>query len=134
VNTRTIGQTQLSDFREAIEKRVNDPYQVLLQRHKLPMSLLTDSGKTSRMHLLDTETFDNTFGPKCQRKRPKLQIGSVEDMAKSVTESQDSYKEDADSSLQAQIDLASPPDTREWYERAGQSRRIWGELYKVGGT
>ena len=51
-NTRVIGQTELENFRTEMGKRVNDPYQVLLRRNKLPLSLLQDSGKENRMSLL----------------------------------------------------------------------------------
>ena len=32
----------------------------------------------SRVHLLDTESFETTFGPKSQRKRPRLAAADVE--------------------------------------------------------
>jgi nuclear GTP-binding protein len=37
--------------------------------------------------MLESETFANTFGPKAQRKRPKVLQGSVDELATSVTES-----------------------------------------------
>jgi nuclear GTP-binding protein len=33
------------------------------------------------MHLLDTETYTNTFGPKAQRKKPKVNVASIDDLA-----------------------------------------------------
>ena len=41
-NTRVIGQKALESFRENLAAKVNDPFQVLLRQHKLPMSLLQD--------------------------------------------------------------------------------------------
>lgn len=41
-NTRVIGQKALESFRENLAAKVNDPFQVLLKQHKLPMSLLQD--------------------------------------------------------------------------------------------
>ena len=32
----------------------------------------------ARVHILDTESFDSTFGPKAQRKRPNLIVGDME--------------------------------------------------------
>ena len=32
----------------------------------------------SRVHLLDTESFDTTFGPKSQRKRPRVSAADIE--------------------------------------------------------
>ena len=60
-NTRVIGQNQLEEFRDAVSAKSNDPYQVLLHTNKLPMSLLTDSKKNSRMNLLETESYDYVF-------------------------------------------------------------------------
>jgi nuclear GTP-binding protein len=44
------------------------------------MGLLTDTMKQQRMNLLSTESFEDTFGPKHKRKRPKLSAGSLEDL------------------------------------------------------
>ena len=131
-NTRTIGQAQLEQFREAIKEKVNNPFEVLLHRQKLPLSLLTDSTKVSRMHLLETESFSDTFGGKTQRKRPKLQAGSIEELVQYAEKVADNYDPTADMNLQINKDIQLENETtREWYERAGQSRRIWSELYKV---
>lgn len=48
------------------------------------MSLLQDSEKQSRMHILETDTFENTFGGKAQRKKPKLPIGSMEELMNKI--------------------------------------------------
>lgn len=34
---------------------------------------------------METEPFGNTFGPKAQRKRPRLDIGSIEELGESST-------------------------------------------------
>ena len=36
------------------------------------------------MHLLETETYSNTFGPKSHRKKPKIKVASLDDMAETV--------------------------------------------------
>lgn len=36
-----------------------------------------------RPHIVETEPFGNTFGPKAQRKRPRLDIGSIEELGES---------------------------------------------------
>lgn len=38
-----------------------------------------------RSHIVETEPFGNTFGPKAQRKRPRLDIGSIEELGDSST-------------------------------------------------
>lgn len=38
----------------------------------------------SRVHLLDTEKFDDTFGPKKKRRRPKLAVDDYETLVEKV--------------------------------------------------
>lgn len=90
-NTRVIGQKALEDFRESLAAKVDDPYQVLLKQNKLPMSLLQDSTKQGRMHILETDTFSNTFGGKAQRNKPKLNIGSMEELMARVDDTHGNY-------------------------------------------
>ncbi|CAO3595952.1 unnamed protein product [Absidia cylindrospora] len=130
-NTRVIGQKALEDFRESLGAKIHDPYQVLLKQNKLPMSLLQDPTSTSRMHILETNSFSNTFGNKAQRKRPKLAIGSMEEMMTKVDDTHESYKPTKDSSLLANKEVDFVDEARAWYLQAGQSKRIWNELYKV---
>ncbi|KAI8096430.1 NUC091 domain-containing protein [Halteromyces radiatus] len=130
-NTRVIGQKALEDFRESLGAKVHDPYQVLLKQNKLPMSLLQDPTSTSRMHILETDSFSNTFGNKAQRKRPKLTSGSMEEMMSRVDDTHENYKPSNDSSLLANKEVDFVDEARAWYLQAGQSKRIWNELYKV---
>lgn len=44
-NTRTIGQKQLEDFREAMRVKVDDAFTVLLRQKKLPLQLLQETGE-----------------------------------------------------------------------------------------
>ncbi|KAG9106646.1 GTPase required for pre-60S ribosomal subunit nuclear export and maturation, partial [Ceratobasidium sp. 392] len=72
-NTRVISQTALDHFRTSLASKKDDPYSVLLKRNKLPMALLDDAAKgTKRPQIVETEPFGDTFGPKAQRKRPRL--------------------------------------------------------------
>ncbi|KAJ3006171.1 GTPase required for pre-60S ribosomal subunit nuclear export and maturation [Thoreauomyces humboldtii] len=131
-NTRTIGQNALTAFREAMATRADDPYTFIMRQNKLPMSLLTDATKISRMKLLETEAFSNTFGPKAQRKRPKLAAGTVDDLAGNVEVSLDTYDIVKDPNLLANVPTDGVIDgAKDPFLRAGQSKRIWNELYKV---
>ncbi|KAI7878832.1 NGP1NT-domain-containing protein [Lichtheimia hyalospora FSU 10163] len=130
-NTRVIGQKALEDFRESLGAKVHDPYQVLLKQNKLPMSLLQDPTKQGRMHILETESFSSTFGAKSQRKKPKLAIGSMEELMTKVDEEHDNYESSKDTSLLANKEKDFVDEARAWYLQAGQSKRIWNELYKV---
>ncbi len=75
-NTRVIDQDQMHKFRNELAAKVADPYSVVLRTRKLPMGLLTDPTKASKMNLLTTESFDSVFGPKKTRKRPKVKKSS----------------------------------------------------------
>jgi nuclear GTP-binding protein len=97
---------------------------------KLPITLLNEKAKQARVHVLDTESFDSVFGKKKTRKRPKLKVAELTDLVKSVDERQDSYDVTKDLDL-----MRDAPDMwdgqKEWVAAAGQSKRIWNELYKV---
>ncbi|KAF9927134.1 GTPase required for pre-60S ribosomal subunit nuclear export and maturation [Linnemannia zychae] len=130
-NTRVIGQKALESFRENLAAKVNDPFQVLLRQHKLPMSLLQDPVHVGKMHVLETEPFSDTFGNKAQRKRPKLAMGNLEELAAKVESTLETYDEKADKNLQANVITDWIEEARDSVFQKGQSKRIWGELYKV---
>ena len=98
-NTRVISQDALNSFREAMAERASDPYQVLLKSNKLPMSLIRDGqGKNGlKQHqakiAVEAAPFGATFGPKSQRKRVKLGVGSLEDLAGESVKMHDTYLE-----------------------------------------
>ena len=48
-----------------------------MRQSKLPLSLLNDKVQSARVHILDTESFETTFGPKAQRKRPNLKAADM---------------------------------------------------------
>ncbi|CAJ0626380.1 8283_t:CDS:2 [Entrophospora sp. SA101] len=130
-NTRVIGQKELEAFRESLGSKVDDPYQILLRQNKLPMSLLTDPTKVSRMHMLETEKFSDAFGPKAQRKRPKINVNSLKDLASNTNGSIEQYTEKNDSSLLSNVITDWTEEARDSVFSKGKSKRIWNELYKV---
>ncbi|KAK1405202.1 Nuclear/nucleolar GTPase 2 [Heracleum sosnowskyi] len=98
-----------------------------------PCLLLTDHRKQARVHLLDTEPFADAFGPKRKRKRkrPKLVVSDYEALAKKADGSQDAFEEKYPySAFEASEDGFRDLVRRNGFEK-GQSKRIWGELYKV---
>lgn len=149
-NSRVIGQDALNSFREAMAERASDPYSVLLKSNKLPMTLIRDGQDTKngiKQHqakqAVETQPFSDTFGPKAQRKRVKLGVSSIEDLADDSVKSHDTY---LDRLEQAELlsgnsgetaGEAAPEDNgyissaREAIFNKGQSKRIWNELYKV---
>ncbi len=149
-NTRVISQDALSSFREAMAERASDPYQVLLKSNKLPMSLVRDGeGKNGlKQHQakmqVESAPFGDTFGPKAQRKRVKLGVGSLEDLAGESEKMHDTYLDRMEqakllsgtSGVEEQAGEAAPEDAvlskaQEPIFSKGQSKRIWNELYKV---
>lgn len=131
-NTRVIKQSSLQKFQEEMGAVQKDPYRVVMRQSKLPMSLLHDRVKAhnSKVHILDTEGFETTFGPKAQRKRPSLMVGDVKDLIEQAEASAQSYDADKDKDLVTE-DTGVREEAREEIFKKGQSKRIWGELYKV---
>ena len=60
------------------------------------MSLLNERSKFARVHLLETESFDSTFGKKSNRKKVNLKVNSLEEMVKKADDANDSYVETKD--------------------------------------
>lgn len=131
-NTRVIKQSSLQKFQEEMGAVQKDPYRVVMRQSKLPMSLLHDRVKAhnSKVHILDTEGFETTFGPKAQRKKPSLMVGDMKDLVEQAEASALSYSADKDKDLVTE-DTGVRAEVREEIFKKGQSKRIWGELYKV---
>lgn len=149
-NTRVVSQDTLNAFREAMDEKARDPYQVLLKSNKLPMSLIRDGKEKDtengiKQHkakmTVETSPFSEVFGPKAQRKRVKLGVSSLDDLVGDTEKSMDTYRDrleqqkllsgasgdpetlgDADKPLTMSIEPV--------FDK-GQSKRIWNELYKV---
>ncbi|XP_056900973.1 nucleolar GTP-binding protein 2 [Takifugu flavidus] len=131
-NTRVIKQSSLQKFQEEMEAVQKDPYRVVMKQTKVPMSLLHDRVRAhnSKVHILDTEGFETTFGPKAQRKRPSLTVGDMKDLLEQAEASAQNYDADKDKDLVTE-DSGVREEVREEIFKKGQSKRIWGELYKV---
>jgi nuclear GTP-binding protein len=151
-NSRVIGQDALNSFREAMAERASDPYSVLLKTNKLPMTLIRDGqGKNGlKEHAakiaVEAAPFGDVFGPKAQRKRVKIGVSSLEDLADQSVKSHDTYLDrleqakllsgNSGADAEAIGEAAVPDDgyvssAREAIFNKGQSKRIWNELYKV---
>ncbi|EKG15358.1 GTP-binding domain HSR1-related protein [Macrophomina phaseolina MS6] len=149
-NSRVISQESLSAFRTAMAERASDPYSVLLKSNKLPMSLIRDGqDKVNgiKQHqakmAIETAPFSDTFGPKAQRKRVKIGVSSIEDLAGETVKNHDEYLDrleqahllsgNAGASAEGgdDFDAGTTSAAREAVFSKGQSKRIWNELYKV---
>ena len=130
-------------------ERASDPYQVLLKSNKLPMSLIHDGGNNglkehgAKIHV-QSAPFKDTFGPKAQRKRVKLGVGSLEDLVGETEKMHDTYVERSEQARllsgttgveeqagEAVSEDATVSTAQEPIFSKGQSKRIWNELYKV---
>ncbi|KAF9642503.1 NGP1NT-domain-containing protein [Thelephora ganbajun] len=136
-NTRVISQTALDHFRTSLSTKQHDPYSVLLRRNKLPMALLDDASNSNlrkRTHIVETEPFKDTFGPKAQRKRPRLDAGDFEELSRVGAASQETEGTAEGETSTPAIPPAEEQTHADYIEpiyAKGTSRRIYGELYKV---
>lgn len=108
----------------------NDPYKVIMNPTRLPTTLLNEKAKNERLHILEVDTFENTFGPKAQRKKPTLTTCDMSEFAAKANERLESYDEAKDSNVVRDTGGVSD-EARYALFKAGQSKRIWKELYKV---
>ncbi|XP_039100387.1 nucleolar GTP-binding protein 2 [Hyaena hyaena] len=131
-NTRVIKQSSLQKFQEEMGTVLKDPYKVVMKQSKLPMSLLHDRTQphNSKVHILDTESFETTFGPKSQRKRPNLFASDMQSLLENAEMSTEGYDQGKDRDLVTE-DPGVRNEAQEEIYKKGQSKRIWGELYKV---
>ncbi|KAJ6604964.1 hypothetical protein B0H10DRAFT_2077428 [Mycena sp. CBHHK59/15] len=119
-NTRVISQTALDHFRTSLLTKKDDPY-------------------SSRPHIVEVEPFGDTFGPKAQRKRPRIEAGSFDELSKlgaaAEEEAADAAVENGTGTIERLASSIVEPQTHADYHEPiyakGTSRRIYGELYKV---
>ena len=94
--------------------------------------------------VVETASFSDTFGPKAQRKRPKLDSSTFGDLAGETVKMHDNYLERLEQVklLSGNTDVEAEEQGEDGTEDAlniarepifskGQSKRIWNELYKV---
>jgi len=129
-NTRVITQKALQNFQDEMGKVMKDPYKVVMRATNLPISLLNETSKNARVHILDTEKFENTFGPKAHRKRPKIMAGDMESLLAQVNSANEKYSEEKDWDI-VKDNEGVTGEAKHVIFRAGQSKRVWNELYKV---
>lgn len=129
-NSRVISQNALQKFQTELGAAVKSPFHVVMKPTTLPVTLLNEKAKNARVHLLDTETFESVFGPKKSRKRPNLSFRGVEELSEIANKKLEEYSSDKDSNI-VRDDGGVRDLPRDWVMGAGQSKRIWNELYKV---
>jgi nuclear GTP-binding protein len=145
-NTRVVSATQLDRFREVMASKAADPYAVVLHSKALPMGLLVDNKAQRRAHLLSAVSFEDTFGKRAVRKRPRIAAGDLAELASASARSGDAFAEGAGAagggggggggsglptSEADGPDFSSRTGARDAVLSKGTSRRIWSELYRV---
>merc|ERR1719216_781647 len=129
-NTKVITQSALQKFQASMGEAMKDPYKVVMNPTKLPVTLLQEKAKYARVHMLDTEPFTQTFGKKATRKKPKVLSNDLAAMVAEAESRGEAYKEESDKDRVVERPDDAPA-IRDWIFGAGQSKRIWNELYKV---
>ena len=132
-NTRTIDDKHLDKLRKEYQEiqEHNKKTNIILKKHKVPISLLSTKHKKYENNLLDP--FDKTFGPKMRRVKPKLNVSSLEELAEQTEQQLETYDNNKDPENLKVIDaeLNEKKGPAEKYMSAGQSKRIYSELHKV---
>jgi nuclear GTP-binding protein len=128
-NTRTINQTTLEKMRKELQNQTHDTYSLLLRKRKIPQSLITPIEQTSKINKQHV-SFKETFGPSSKRKKPSLKAYTMEEYANQSEELINNYDSQTDINLLSLEEKdKNAPDAK--FSTAGQSKRIYSELYKV---
>lgn len=75
------------------------------------MSLLVEESKNNKMNLLEVEKFEDTFGPKSRRKKPKLDGFTYESLNEEADTKYEGYNIEKDTNrtkhiIKAECDMA----------------------------
>jgi nuclear GTP-binding protein len=129
-NTRTTTVKNLEGLRKEMENKSHDTYSLLLRKRKIPQSLITNVGEKMN-HIKKLHSgFKETFGPNSKRKKPTLKVFSMEEYADASNKMAEDYDSTTDINLlKLQEEEKLAPEMK--YLKAGQSKRIYGELLKV---
>jgi nuclear GTP-binding protein len=130
-NVRTLDSRQIEKMRADLALQKANPYSILIKKKILPLSLITDNAKENKINLLEVESFESTFGPKSRRKKPKMDSYTAVNMLEKIEEKQGLYNHEQDKDLHKFDILDERIGVLDKMLNAGQSRRIWEELYKV---
>jgi len=146
MNTRTINQTSLDKFRNIFETAKADPYAVVIQKSKTPLSLYNDEEKdvNPMKKALNFEAFPASFHSKGTKPTNRDRLSaSFKELATNVTEMHDNYDVKCDKDIAKSVHRTKARNVSRQPVEAdmeapmalcmtkGTSKRIWAELYKV---
>ncbi|KAK6290950.1 hypothetical protein J4Q44_G00386530 [Coregonus suidteri] len=129
-STKPCHQCALQTTLLPMPRQFGNTYFEMKRESFVPTAAVNLAASNSKVHILDTEGFETTFGPKAQRKRPNLMVGDMKDLAEQAEVSAQTYSAEKDRDLVTEDDGVRE-EAREEIFKKGQSKRIWGELYKV---
>lgn len=135
-NTRQIDQKELDKYTTAINKSIEakgSGHSILISGRKLPVSLLkgNDIKQCKNVRLLDIESFEDTFGQKAKRKKPRVGAYTFDSLLEKAHKKQTEYDPTKDADLHKNDMIDAKDKVSDKRMEAGQSKRIWEELYKV---
>lgn len=129
-NTRTITQKTLESLRQEMEHQTHDTYSVFLSKRKLPQCLINPLNNNTNLIKTQHSTFDETFGKNSRRTKPNLKVYTIEELAENTKKLNDEYNITTDTNLKyLNEEEKDAPEMK--FMKAGQSKRIYGELLKV---
>lgn len=130
-NTRLMNQDEMDKYKNILSEMKDDPQKVRIKSKLLPHELLTvDLHKSKNMDLLSVQPFQDTFGKKSKRKKPKLVEYDFNKILNNIEIQNKEYNKVEDK-MSLEFIPKEKEATDEKFITAGQSRRIWDELYKV---
>ena len=135
-NTRALDQKELDKYTTALNKSLESKgsgHSILISGRKLPVSLLkgNDIKSSKNVKLLDIESFEDTFGAKSRRKKPRIGAYTMNALLENVKTKTEKYNPDKDNDLHKHDMIDAKDKVKDKRMEAGQSKRIWEELYKV---
>lgn len=110
--------------------KIQNPYEIILRQTKLPVSLLDEKKIKTKPAILASEGYSHVFGSKAQRKRPNLPFDDLTALVHKAETTQQQYDATQDRNRLREDDGVRDL-VKEPHFKAGQSKRLWNELFKV---
>ncbi len=91
-NIRTVDQKDLDRFRADQGVHKQGSFNFLLKKRKVDLEIFTKAATYKKSKLTDVESFQDTFGPKQRRHKPKITVSSLEQLANKAKKQAEEYK------------------------------------------
>ncbi|GFO19511.1 nucleolar GTP-binding protein 2 [Plakobranchus ocellatus] len=114
---------------EVNEMATSPPHYTTLNRPTVCVEQATAETEASAPRLLDTEPFEKVFGKKATKKKPTLDTYDIIELVKKANEDLAKWEESQGLLIPGENWIKD--EQLEIIFKAGTSKRIWNELYKV---